>query len=248
MFRPFIGLAGKKKSGKTIISKHLREKYKYIELALGDAVKDVAAEFIKLFYGIDNIRYKMDIQNEKDFGGFDIYENKYQVKIKKKYLQNKKDNSIKVDNVSVVELNTPKSLQCNVKYSEPTRVLLYRQILQGTADIMRTKIGHMIWCNVIDMKITNLYNQFGRNINIVINDIRLEDEYKYFKEKYGLYCIKIIRNKFTSILDSHQTEKVDFNTDTELINNGDSVEELWNKIDEKVDINKIKNNISGILL
>lgn len=106
-----------------------------------------------------------------------------------------------------------------------------RKLLQfiGT-ELFRMQIDDSIWVKSLWYKI-----QDDRENNYVVSDIRFANELDYFRkisEEGGFYCIKVVRPGQNGMvgIQGHASESYDLDGDF-LINNDETIENLYNKID-----------------
>ena len=110
---------------------------------------------------------------------------------------------------------------------DPYWNLTPRQILQDVGTIFRNmyifnnKYKH-IWIKSVERQI------FNKPYNIVISDVRYQDEADMIKDKGGI-LLKVIRPNLIST-DSHESEQSDIDADI-IIYNEDDLNKLYKKID-----------------
>lgn len=104
-----------------------------------------------------------------------------------------------------------------------------RNLMQyfGT-DIIRNNLGDDVWIYAC-LKRINV--NILRGYRFIITDVRFPNEAKAIKDNNGI-LIKVVRNN--EIDNNHESEKIDFDADITIINNG-SLENLFNNIKEIID-------------
>lgn len=104
-----------------------------------------------------------------------------------------------------------------------------RNLMQyfGT-DIIRNNLGEDVWVNAC-INCVNINKKHGTPT--IITDVRFPNEAKAIKDNNGI-LIKVVRNN--EIDNNHESEKIDFDADITIINNG-SLENLFNNVKEIID-------------
>lgn len=106
----------------------------------------------------------------------------------------------------------------------PIKKQEYRKYLQliGT-ECCRSVFNSDFWCDQLIKEINN-YDK------IIISDVRFENEYNYFKNKYDITSIKIVRDGIKIM--NHQSEQEINNIKSDyIIYNNSSISELYKLID-----------------
>jgi len=95
----------------------------------------------------------------------------------------------------------------------------YRQIMQtlGT-DWGRNMIDPDIWINCMN----NRFNNISKDVWLVVDDVRFENEYDFLKEK-GFSIIKVISTTDDYKEDKHISEQLNVEADYQLYNTFDNV-------------------------
>jgi GTPase SAR1 family protein len=102
-----------------------------------------------------------------------------------------------------------------------------RQIMQLTGDIFKDTFGSDFYVN----KIENVLKRMKRESDVVISDIRFQNEYDLVK-KYGGIIIKIVSNR-NAQTDTHRSETEFLTLEPNItIHNDASIQSLYDKVED----------------
>lgn len=205
-----VVLSGQKGSGKTTIANHMRDNYNYHVISLADCLKDITIELIDMFYNIKTPLKLLHSSHSKEKMGY--------------YIHTSKDRQRRIERISG---NMPNMLIGAKK-------LTFRTILQNIGSMMREHFGADIWNMVVDNKIKRWMMENNHSTQIVIPDCRYKNEYEYFQRIYGCIGITIRRARHSSKRDKHHSERINFDLDHVIENNG-SIDDLKKAINEIID-------------
>jgi hypothetical protein len=202
-----ICLCGKSRSGKTSLAKYIVKKYGYIPLAIGDNMKSALLGCFSLFYNI-NVNKSYLYDKSKDHNGFNIESKGVSRKIGFMYKK-----PIKL-----------------IDMTSKVKEITYREYMQlFSNDIIKKRLGDDIWVRSVTDKIKSMCLNTNDDINIIISDVRYENEILYLKGEFkNVTTIKLERQ--TEIEYTHTSDLIDFDTDHIITNNG-TIEELYETYD-----------------
>ena len=111
-----------------------------------------------------------------------------------------------------------------------------REMMQffGT-DVLRNQLKDKLDCKINKNNYSYHIKRLNKEIiklndkNIVISDVRFQDEIDYLKSKNGI-IIKIIRNKNETYYSNHSSENQKLSNIDHLIENNDSVNRLYDEL------------------
>lgn len=115
-----------------------------------------------------------------------------------------------------------------------------RQVMQFVgSELLREKLQELIPQLEFDFHLLSLKNSINIDKNLVISDVRFQNEVDFVHQQGGV-VIKLIRPQSTDLaqlkeessVDSHQSENIDNITYDHLVMNDGSVEDLHQKINE----------------
>jgi len=200
-----VSIYGRNNAGKTTLANMLVDKYNFVRLSFAGALREI----VKSYFGIDN-SWKTD-----------TFWNMYS---DKKYLTGVESLFSIINNA-----NDIKYLMLNRVSKATTKRQAYRITMElvGT-ELFRNLILKDIW---IAITVFNVFRYLGEGKNIVIDDMRFNNEYEVLSNLNAVF-IKIV-SPFEEPMGTHESQKYtdDFRKDYVIYNDG-TKDDLFEKFKE----------------